>query len=79
MNDQSLILDKGRKGISLHHHIQVSSGAQPASYSRGTWGSFPGVKWSGCEADHSPPSRAEVKNAHSYTSAPLCLHGMVLS
>jgi len=22
----------------------------------------PGVKWTGCEADHSPPSSAEVKN-----------------
>jgi hypothetical protein len=29
-----------------------------------------GVKWPGCEADHSPPSSAEVKNACSYTSTP---------
>jgi hypothetical protein len=28
----------------------------------------PDVKWSGSEADHSPPSRTEVKNAWSYTS-----------
>jgi hypothetical protein len=28
------------------------------------------VKWPGREADHSPPSRAEVKNAWSYTSNP---------
>jgi hypothetical protein len=28
------------------------------------------VKRLGCEADHSPPSSAEVKNACSYTSAP---------
>jgi hypothetical protein len=27
-----------------------------------------GVKQSGCEADHSPPSSAEVKNAWKYTS-----------
>jgi len=26
------------------------------------------VKWPGCEADHSPPSIAEVKNAQSYIS-----------
>jgi hypothetical protein len=30
----------------------------------------PGVKLPRCEADHSPPSSAEVKNAWSYTSNP---------
>jgi hypothetical protein len=34
-----------------------------------------GVKQQGCEADHSPPSSAKVKNAWSYTSA----HGVVIS
>jgi hypothetical protein len=29
-----------------------------------------GVKRPGCEADHSPPSSAELKNAWSYTSTP---------
>jgi hypothetical protein len=39
-----------------------------------------GVKQLGHEADHSPPSRAKVRNAQSYTSTqPLCLHGVVLS
>jgi hypothetical protein len=42
-----------------------------------------GVKWPGAEAEHSPPSIAEVKrskNEWNYTSTPLiCLHGMVLS
>jgi len=39
-----------------------------------------GVKQLGHEADHSPPSSAEVKNAWSYTSTqPICLHGVVLS
>jgi hypothetical protein len=28
----------------------------------------PGIKWLEREADHSPPSNAEVKNAWSYTS-----------
>jgi hypothetical protein len=36
----------------------------------GTSGSFPGEKLPGREADHSPPSSAEVKNAWSYTSIP---------
>jgi hypothetical protein len=38
------------------------------------------VKQQGCEADHSPPSSANVGNAWSYTSIqPVCLHGVVLS
>jgi len=37
------------------------------------------VKRPRLEADHSPPSSAEVKNAWSYTSTPPILHGMVLS
>jgi len=41
----------------------------------GIMGSFPE-----CEADHSPPSNAEVKNAWIYTSTPLTrLRGVVLS
>jgi hypothetical protein len=36
----------------------------------GTWGSFPGGKVAGHEADHSPPSSAEVKNEWNYTSIP---------
>jgi hypothetical protein len=39
-----------------------------------------GVKRTGCEADHSPPSSARVKNASSYTFTPsIGLHGVVLS
>jgi len=38
------------------------------------------IKQPGHEADHSPPSSAEVKNACSYTSTPpVCLHGVMLS
>jgi len=33
----------------------------------GTWGSFPRIKQPVCEADHSHPSSAEVKDAWSYT------------
>jgi hypothetical protein len=43
--------------------VQTGSGAHPASYPMGTWGSFPGGKERpGRDADHSPPSSAEVKN-----------------
>jgi hypothetical protein len=39
-----------------------------------------GVKRPGREADHSPPTNAEIKNAWSYTSTlPVHLHGVVLS
>jgi hypothetical protein len=33
-------------------------------------GLFLGVKWPGCEADHSPPSSTDVKNAWIYTYTP---------
>jgi hypothetical protein len=43
--------------------VQTGSGAHPASYPMGTGGSFPGGKARpGCDADHLPPSSAEVKN-----------------
>jgi hypothetical protein len=45
-------------------------GTHPAPYPVGTGGSFLGVKQSGREANHSPPSSAEVKNECSYTSTP---------
>jgi hypothetical protein len=39
------------------------SGAHPASYPVGTKGLFPGGEMrQGCDADHSPPSSAKVKN-----------------
>jgi hypothetical protein len=36
----------------------------------GTRGFSPGIKRLGRKADHSPPYRAEAKNAWSYTSTP---------
>jgi hypothetical protein len=53
-----------------HHCVQTASGAHPASYPMGTRDLYLGVKRPGREADHSPSSIAEVKNAWSYTSAP---------
>jgi hypothetical protein len=47
--------------ISCNLCVQTGSGAHPASYTMGTGGSFPGSKARpGREADHSPPSSAEV-------------------
>jgi hypothetical protein len=43
--------------------IQNGSGAHPASCTMSTGGPFPeGKAWPGHDADHSPPSSAEVKN-----------------
>jgi hypothetical protein len=43
--------------------VQTGFGAHPASYPMGTRGSYPGGKARpGRDADHSPPSSAEVKN-----------------
>jgi hypothetical protein len=55
----------GAGKFSLHHHVHNGARAHPASYPMGTRGSF-----SGGEADHSPPSSAEVKYAWNYTSTP---------
>jgi len=37
------------------------------------------VKQLGHEADHSPPSSTDVNNIWSYTTTPLCLHGIVFN
>jgi hypothetical protein len=37
----------GAGNFSLHHRIQNGSGAHPASYTKGTLGSFPGNKAAG--------------------------------
>jgi hypothetical protein len=43
--------------------VQTGSGAHPASYPMGTGGPFPGaIARPERDADHSPPSSAEVKN-----------------
>jgi hypothetical protein len=59
------------RNFSLLHRIQTDSGAHPAFHH---WlpagGLFSGVKRLGCEANHLPPSSAEVKNAWRYTSTP---------
>jgi hypothetical protein len=59
----------GGKKVEYHWPIQWVPGALSLV-----------VKWPGREADHSPPSGAEVKNEWSYISAPpVRLHGVVLS
>jgi hypothetical protein len=53
----------GAKDFSCNLCVQTGSGAHPVSYKMGTGGQFPGSKARpGCDADHSPPSSAEVEN-----------------
>jgi hypothetical protein len=54
---------RGGEDFSSSPCVQTGSEAHPAFYPMGTWGSFPGGKVRpGRDADHSPPSSAEVKN-----------------
>jgi hypothetical protein len=70
----------GAGKFSLHHRVQNGSGAHTASYPVNTRVCFPGVTWPGCEADHSPPSSAEVKEwVELYLHSPIRLHGVVFS
>jgi hypothetical protein len=70
LNNPGSIL--GRARFSLLHNVQTDSGAHPASYPMGIGGSFPGggVKQQGREADHSPPSIAEVKKGVAIPTLP---------
>jgi hypothetical protein len=58
------------KKLSHLHIVQTGSEVHPTSYKMGTGGSFSGVKRQGREADHSPPTSAEVKKMWIYTSTP---------
>jgi hypothetical protein len=57
------------KNFSHLHIIQTGSGVHP-TYKMGTESSFREVKRQGREADHSPPTSAEVKKMWIYTSTP---------
>jgi hypothetical protein len=53
---------KGAEDFSSSPCVQTGSGSHPASYPMGTGGPFPGGKARpGRDANHSPPSSAEVK------------------
>jgi hypothetical protein len=70
----------GAGNFSLHHRVQNGSWAHPASYPMGARGFFLVVKRRRREADHSPPSSAEVTECvELYLHSPIRLHGVVLS
>jgi hypothetical protein len=61
------------KDFSLILKIQTGSGTHPASYPMGTREPFP------MEADHYPPSSAEVKNGEANFQSLLYLYDIVLN
>jgi hypothetical protein len=67
---RGFIPGRGKRLFSPLYVVQTGSGANPTSYPMVTWGSFPGVKRPGREADHLPPTSAEVNNTWIYTSTP---------
>jgi hypothetical protein len=67
---------KGQRFFSSLPHPDLLWGP-PSLPSNGYRGFFPLGKAAGREADHSPPSSAEVKNAWSYTSDRPRLHDAV--
>jgi hypothetical protein len=70
----------GAGNFSLHHRVQNGFGSHSASYPVVPGALSLEVKRPGREADHSPPSSAEAKNAWSYTfTPPVRRHGVVLS
>lgn len=62
-------LPRDARDFSNFHSVQTNSGAHYASYLMGTRAPFVGSKAAG-EADRSPPSSVEIKNARSRTSTP---------
>jgi hypothetical protein len=67
----------GAKDFSSNLCVQTCSGAHPASCRMGTGGPFPGGKARpGRDADHSPPSSAEVVSRSYTSSPPKLLHGV---
>jgi hypothetical protein len=58
------------KDSSLLHNVHTGSGVHPVSYPMGTGASFPGVRRQGREADHSPPTSADVKKSEAVRPLP---------
>jgi len=68
----------GAKDFSFLQTVQIGPGAHTVSYSVGHRRSFLAVKWTWRDIDHSPQSRAEIRNKWSHASAtPICIRGVV--
>jgi hypothetical protein len=63
------------RDYSLLHIVQIGSGAHPAFYTMGKGAASPWAKRTKRQADHSPPSSAEVKNGEDILPLPAYLSG----
>jgi hypothetical protein len=61
------------RDFSLFHRVQTGS-----SHIMGIRALSLGIKWQGREADHSPPSSAQVKNGGDVSLLSTRLYGVVL-
>jgi hypothetical protein len=78
LDDRGSIPGRGKR-FSLLPSVQTGSGVHPASYPVGTGALSIGVKRPGYDADHSPPTSAEVKNSGAIPLPPIRLHGVVIN
>jgi hypothetical protein len=70
----------GPGNFSLHHRLRNGSKAHPPPIQWVSGALSLGLKRPGREADHSPPSTAEVKECvELYLHSPIRPHGVVLS
>jgi hypothetical protein len=61
LRSRDLLLGRGKKFV-YSPVSRLALGPTQPHIQRVAGASFPGIKWPGREADHSPPSSAEVKN-----------------
>jgi hypothetical protein len=63
LDDRAIDVRSPAEDFSCSHRVQTGCGADPASCTMGIGGPFPGGKARpGRDADHSPPSSAEIEN-----------------
>jgi len=80
MNNQGLILDRGRIFPSRSRIFLIATTSRLAlgPILLVPWALSSGIKQSEHEADHSFPSIAELQNVWTFASMLICLHGVVL-
>jgi hypothetical protein len=67
----------GLNSRQLQEIFLMATASRPSLLFNRNRSSFPGVKWTGRDADHSPSYSAEIKNEWSYTfTPPTLLHGV---
>jgi hypothetical protein len=69
----------GAKDFLFSTAPRPALGPHPASYPLGTGALSPGVKRLGREADHSPPSSAEIENGGAIPPLSTRFHDVVLN